>query len=195
MRLLLAKVEHVSRPVCVYHILTFEKTEGFQRRPARLVNFVILMKTKPLKRHIALQPLSRDHHHGLLLCWKIRKGLQHGVSPERVKAYADWFWEHHLHAHFIEEEKQIFPLLTTSNALVQQALNEHERLRQLFGHPTADASILNHTADDLEQHIRFEERVLFQEIQRVVSEVILSEININEDDSSSCPIWEDEFWK
>ncbi|CDF79955.1 hypothetical protein BN863_22430 [Formosa agariphila KMM 3901] len=31
---------------------------------------------KPLKRHKSLQPLSRDHHHGLLLAWKIRADLR-----------------------------------------------------------------------------------------------------------------------
>ncbi|WP_241739476.1 hypothetical protein [Aestuariibaculum marinum] len=31
---------------------------------------------KPLKRHKALQPLSREHHYGLLLTWKIRTGFK-----------------------------------------------------------------------------------------------------------------------
>src|SRR5690606_10923423 len=29
---------------------------------------------KPIKRNKDLQPFSRDHHHSLLLCWKIRTG-------------------------------------------------------------------------------------------------------------------------
>jgi hypothetical protein len=49
-------------------------------------------QTKPLKRHAALQPLSREHHHGLLLGWKIRTGLSNGAPLERIKAYADWFF-------------------------------------------------------------------------------------------------------
>ncbi|TVR40092.1 MAG: hemerythrin domain-containing protein [Cryomorphaceae bacterium] len=153
------------------------------------------MKNKPLNRHTALQPLSRDHHRGLLLCWKIRKGLQHGVSPERIKAYADWFWEHHLHPHFNDEETLVFSLLPSSHPMIQQALNEHLHLRELFGLTTANASVLNHIADDLEQHIRFEERVLFQEIQRVSSEEELASLELHEDENASCPAWKDEFWK
>ena len=50
------------------------------------------MDNKPLKRHKALQPLSRDHHHGLLLSWKIRSGFKKNIDVERIKVYADWFY-------------------------------------------------------------------------------------------------------
>ena len=33
----------------------------------------------PIKRSEYLKPLSRDHHQGLLLCWKIRTGLKKGI--------------------------------------------------------------------------------------------------------------------
>jgi len=36
--------------------------------------------TTPIKRHNSLQPLSRDHHDGLLLKWKINKGISKGVE-------------------------------------------------------------------------------------------------------------------
>ena len=40
------------------------------------------MQHKPQKRHKALQPLSREHHHGLLLSWKIRSGFnKKGIIP------------------------------------------------------------------------------------------------------------------
>ena len=42
------------------------------------------MKSKPIKRHKALQPLSRDHHHGLLLSWKIRAGFSKNIEPNRI---------------------------------------------------------------------------------------------------------------
>ena len=44
------------------------------------------MTTKPLKRHAGLVELSRDHHHGLLLSWKIRQGLKKEIEPEAGKA-------------------------------------------------------------------------------------------------------------
>ena len=63
------------------------------------------MKVKPIKRHKAIQPLSREHHQGLLLSWKIRTGLSKGVSTDRIKTYADWFYKTYLIPHFEEEEK------------------------------------------------------------------------------------------
>ena len=59
----------------------------------------------PIKRHISLQPLSRQHHDGLLLRWKLKKGLQKEIKLERLKAYVDWFWSSHLKSHFEFEEK------------------------------------------------------------------------------------------
>jgi hypothetical protein len=55
----------------------------------KLVNHVTTMK--PLKRAEYLKALSREHHHGLLLCWKIKTGFSKGVSISRMKLYLDWF--------------------------------------------------------------------------------------------------------
>lgn len=41
--------------------------------------------SQPIKRHPSLQPLSREHHYGLLLSWKIREGFKREVPPERIK--------------------------------------------------------------------------------------------------------------
>ena len=58
------------------------------------------MHPKPQKRHKALQPLSREHHHGLLLSWKIRSGFSKNIEPKRIRTYADWFFKTHLIPHF-----------------------------------------------------------------------------------------------
>ena len=83
------------------------------------------MTENPIKRHKALQPLSRDHHHGLLLSWKIRQGFKNGIDPERMMVYVRWFWDAHLLRHFELEEKQIFPVLGNDNPMVKRALREH----------------------------------------------------------------------
>ena len=67
------------------------------------------MGQKPIKRHEAIKPYSREHHHGLLLCWKIREGLKHEVAIDRIKKYADFLWETQIEPHFKAEEKYIFP--------------------------------------------------------------------------------------
>lgn len=154
-------------------------------------------KNKPLKRDKSLQPLSRDHHHGLLLCWKIRTGLKNGVVVQRIKDYSDWFFQNHLDEHFNDEEQYLFPLLGETNELVKKAMSEHRRLRRLFNDEQDIEKSLSLIEEELDAHIRFEERILFNEIQmvanpeelRLVNEKIHTEVKDPDED------WNDHFWK
>lgn len=152
-------------------------------------------KSNPIERHKAIQPLSREHHQGLLLCWNIRKGFKKGVEPQRIKNYTDWFWENQLQEHFRIEEKYVFPVLDSENKLVQQALEEHEHLASLFGQDYEISLALEMIKNDLEGHIRFEERVLFNKIQEEATTEELQHIWQHHDEEISCGVWEDQFWK
>ncbi len=150
---------------------------------------------KPIKRHTYLQPLSRDHHHSLLLCWKIRTGFSKGIEAERIKRYANWFFEHHISPHFELEENQVFPILRSDNELVKRAISEHRRLARLFKGSGNTAKHLSLIGEELEQHIRFEERVLFNEIQKVATEqqlIIISKLHTDEIfiDNTDDAFWE-----
>ncbi|EGV44409.1 hemerythrin domain-containing protein [Bizionia argentinensis JUB59] len=153
------------------------------------------MEPKPLKRHKALQPLSREHHHGLLLSWKIRAGFNKQVSAERMKTYADWFFENHLIPHFELEEAEIFSILEPDNELVKKALADHRRLKRLFTEETDLEKSLSKIEEELDQHIRFEERVLFPEIQKAATEEQLQYIEKIHQPESFEDNLTDEFWK
>lgn len=152
--------------------------------------------TKPLKRHASLQPLSREHHHGLLLGWKIRTGLAKGVPLERIKAYSDWFFENHLLPHFEVEERHVFPVLgDKEHPMVKRAMREHRRLRRLFA-ATADlGKHLRLIEEELTAHIRYEERVLFNEVQRVATPEQLSEVERQHGGQPFLEDWADTFWE
>lgn len=134
------------------------------------------MNNKPIKRHTALQPVSREHHHGLLLCWKIRTGFQKDIEVPRIRKYVVWFYENHLLPHFEIEEKYIFPILGKDNDLIRRALTEHRKIKRLVRSETELYKSLNLIEEILERHIRFEERVLFNEIQSVATEEQLQQI-------------------
>jgi hypothetical protein len=104
----------------------------------------------PIKRNDSLKPLSRDHHHGLLLSWKIRTGLTKKIEPKRIKHYSDWFYQNHLKPHFEIEEKYLFPTLDHENAFVKKALSDHQHLTQLFEKPIQTSKDLGAIADELE---------------------------------------------
>ncbi|WP_111309749.1 hemerythrin domain-containing protein [Confluentibacter sediminis] len=153
------------------------------------------MERKSQKRHKALQPLSRDHHHGLLLSWKIRTGLSKNIDSERIWLYANWFFQKHLIPHFNIEETHIFTLLDDKNDLNKKALADHRRLKRLFSETEKDANTLSKIEEELEQHIRFEERVLFPEIQKMASEKQLNLIEEIHQQDGFVDKLDDEFWK
>lgn len=153
-------------------------------------------KKKPLKRHELLKPLSRDHHHGLLLCFKIREGLKKGIELKRIKQYTDFFYQTQLIPHFAFEEDKVFPLLGEKDVLVQRAIDEHRRLESLFSNPENIRENLILLEKELQEHIRFEERILFTKIQENCGEEILKNIETAEDDieTPNPDDWEDKFW-
>jgi len=159
----------------------------------------MMKNRKPLKRSKALIEFSRDHHFGLLMVWKIRKGLQLKIEPARIGRYAVYFYENDLDVHFSEEETLLFDQLDPVDSLRTRAEYEHARVRQyietLRARP-ADADTLRLLSDLVETHIRFEERELFPYIEAKVGEEKLLELAKHaaprERDASEA--WSDPFW-
>jgi len=150
---------------------------------------------KPLKRHQALKPLSRQHHLGLLFSWKIRKGYKENVSIDRLKAYANWFFTHEIKPHFKLEEDHIFPILDVQHPLIVRALKEHEQIVQLFLDDDEPQNSLRILEAKLEAHIRFEERILFTEIQEVATIEELEKIEEIHFDADHKENYPDPFWE
>ncbi len=150
-------------------------------------------KTAPLKRKKELQGISHDHHQGLLLCWKIRTGFSKGIELTRIKRYADWFFKIHLMPHFELEEHYMFPILGKDNKLVKKALAEHRRLIRLFKDQEIHKSLAN-IEEELEKHIRFEERILFNEIQKIATPEQLNIISKLHNDEKFRDNSDDPFW-
>lgn len=147
------------------------------------------------KRHLALKPLSHEHQEVLMLCSRIGQGLQMNVPAKRIKKYADWFKTDYLDPHFELEKKHVFPILGNRNFRVKRALANHRRLNRLFDETTNLDMILNKIEEELGSYIRFEERILYNEIQKVASaeemltiEKVHNEMDFSEED------WEDKFW-
>lgn len=150
---------------------------------------------KPIKRSEVLKFLSRDHHHGLSLCWKIRAGIKKDVEITRIKKYADWFYQNHLLPHFEVEEKCIFTILDSENELIKKAISEHQRIKRLFESTTETQKNISQIEEELESHIRFEERILFNEIQKYVTAEQLQSIQINHSDEKFVDNLTDPFWE
>ena len=153
------------------------------------------MEQRPLKRHQALQPLSKEHHFALLLCWKIRRGLEDNVDPDRIGRYLTRIWEHQLKPHFHTEEQYVFPVLGKENKLIRAAISEHRTIRRLILKQPFTIKSLNRIEEKLEAHIRAEERRIFPLVQTTATSSQMALISSKHHHPIQELHWEDEFWK
>ena len=123
-----------------------------------------------MKRIEELRPLSHEHHYVLQLSWKIRTGIKKGVELERIKNYTDWFYKNLLKAHMNAELEHVFPIIGLDHKLVKKALSHHRRLNKLFNDKGSLMRSLSLIEEELETAVRFEERILFKEIQEHTTE-------------------------
>jgi hemerythrin-like domain-containing protein len=158
------------------------------------------MKTNtPIKRHPAIVSFSKDHHFGLLLVWKIRQGLNNAVQAERISNYVLFFFRSDLEKHFKDEEQLLFCKLPAEDALRKQAEADHQHIYKLIAaieESKNDTKLLSQLADALENHIRFEERELFNHLQNTFSEEELKIIASRFPNRSESidENWNDNFW-
>ncbi len=153
----------------------------------------------PIKRKEALLRFSREHHYGLLLIWKIKEGLKKNIAPERISDFILYFYEHDLKKHLLSEETEVFAKMDSKNELVQSALKEHETIVSMVEELRKNKNnkeVIIKFSDELDKHIRFEERTLFNEIQNTLSDKDLIELG-QKHQEKPCDVsdnWKDKFW-
>lgn len=144
-----------------------------------------------MKRHEALQDYSRDHHFFLLEAREIRwslEGSEHGRPARHVVRSFLQFWEHDGLIHLREEEVLLPNYRThTSSTVAEEHItrihDEHAWLRTnvaiLRQHVEQEApfkDVLKKIGRRMHDHIRFEERTVFQHMQQVLSDEALSDL-------------------
>lgn len=154
---------------------------------------------KPIRRTVDIMPLSRDHHHGLLFCWKIKQGLTKKVDLARIQKFVDYFWREQLEGHFKEEEELLFN--EVSDKLCDDAILQHRHIEQLIKTVCSDApleaEVYASLALAIEKHIRFEERELFPFLELSIDPVKLASIGrVLQSTHLTPPVdkYPDEFW-
>jgi tellurite methyltransferase len=126
-----------------------------------------------MQRHPALVPLSRDHHHALVLARKLKAS---DVNADEIRA----LWNGVLLPHILIEDRELIPIGCCGDAELRRHTEtiaaDHAWLREMF-------SVLdNQTPEDnratissrLEDHVRLEERILFPAIEANLDERALS---------------------
>src|SRR5712691_9046661 len=91
----------------------------------------------PAKRHPSLIPLSHDHHHGLVLAFRLREGLPRNWKPsDSSQEQAEdtiCFFHDNLVAHFRAEEEALFPAIRAcvphAATMLDVLTTEHAEMR------------------------------------------------------------------
>lgn len=107
---------------------------------------------KIIESDLSVGPFTREHHHILLFCYRMREGFRKGISLGRIKSYSDWFYKTFMLPHFESEEKHLFPLLGEDHPVIVKALAEHRRLKRLFTDQKDVERSLHRLEEELDRH-------------------------------------------
>jgi iron-sulfur cluster repair protein YtfE (RIC family) len=124
-----------------------------------------------MKRHPALQPLSRDHHAALVVAQRLRRAAAADAGAARDAFLA--FWHADGAQHFRVEEDVLLPAFARyadpDDERVVRMLLDHVRIRAQAGRlqETAEPVVedLHTLGAALERHVRLEEREVFPLIE------------------------------
>jgi hemerythrin-like domain-containing protein len=127
-----------------------------------------------LKRHPALQPFSREHLTGLFhahqLMW-----LSNGRARQDLMTTVANFkqaWDEEIFLHFAEEER-LFEGMPVSSESLERLMSEHGQIREaalaLFQAKPDDTLLCLNFGQLLNDHIRWEERYFYPEIEQALS--------------------------
>jgi hemerythrin-like domain-containing protein len=141
-----------------------------------MLNRAAAMSHPPLKRHPALQPLSRDHYVGLVHAQRLIQSAEVD-APSRQTAVLGFLtaWSEEIAQHFADEER-LFGGLIPNPADQQRLHDEHAIIRRFAEEAvsrvdTADpgAPWVRQVGQTLNDHIRWEERELFPAIEQAIN--------------------------
>ena len=142
-----------------------------------------------MKRHPSLRPFSDDHHQGLVNARRLRKAAsgEDASSADTARNFLD-FWQRDTSLHFRKEEEVLLPVLARyggdlGEQPLLQMLTQHALIRglamQLSDEHKQDEireDTLRHLGEQLEAHIRLEERQVFPLIEETLPEHALQEV-------------------
>jgi len=129
-----------------------------------------------MKRHSALRDLSSDHQ-SLVQAHRLQRAANADEETRRVLADEFLrFWQEHANPHFREEEEALLPFFArygdVNQEPIRQMQREHIFIRRdvaaLHAASTCSAELLRVLGEQLEAHVRLEERVVFPLIEEAL---------------------------
>ncbi|MBX9571780.1 MAG: hypothetical protein K2X77_23005 [Candidatus Obscuribacterales bacterium] len=131
------------------------------------------MEKSLLKRHLSLQPLSRDHGIGLVCAQRLHKAVRASETDrlrlsEQIRAVFE-----NLIGSYLEDEQRVLSPVIHDNTLREEFQQRHNNVRSLTKaldqlDPAQDPGLglLSRIADALDEYVRWEEHSLFPAIEQ-----------------------------
>ena len=149
----------------------------------------------PLKRREELRSLSEDHHNALVIALRCRRlaAGQHDADPVELWAGVLEFFRLAILPHFDLEETLLLPAIDAigepeTSKMTERIRDEHRRLRAMIADPVPDDAGWTAIGTLLDEHIRFEERVVFEATQDRLPLEVLEEIaRVSAEIAQICP--------
>lgn len=157
-----------------------------------------------MKRDKNLETLSWEHHDGLVVVFRLEKGLRNKTHPKIMVEYLLHIWDHALQHHFWQEEqtiKQHLQHTQDGKKLIDQMLEEHttfkNMIEKLYHNDGDQRTILSEFAQRLNGHIRFEERELFPAAEEIIPNDKIIQIGkfLHEQHQPGNKEWDPKFWQ
>ena len=143
----------------------------------------------------SIYEVCAKHHKTLFFCWNIRTGIDKGIELSQIVDYVNWYGENVLFPQMEIEEKLLFPILSDDHYLVKRALKEHRRIRRLFKIGSNPMKNLIYIEEELDLHIRFEERNILTEVEGIVTQKQMKTLNEALSKLPTNANWENQFWQ
>ncbi|MCU1301424.1 MAG: Hemerythrin cation binding domain protein [Candidatus Sulfotelmatobacter sp.] len=146
----------------------------------------------------SLIPLSHQHQRALALCVRIDRAQPIRVSDlESWQAEIEQLYEQELKFHFSAEEQVLFPAARQFSELIpliEELIADHAALRESFSQAESrdmSPEDLPAFAQQLSEHIRREERQLFERMQQLTTASKMQDLGVQladalKDASQSC---------
>ena len=142
-----------------------------------------------MKRHPSLRKFSDDHHGGLVQARRLRRAAAgEGEPPAEVARAFLRFWDEDTSPHFREEEEVLLAVFARhggdlGSEPIREMVADHAHIRGLVmelgaeaGSGKVDRETLRKIGEQLESHIRLEERQVFPLIEGLLPEQALGEV-------------------
>ncbi|SFE87534.1 Hemerythrin HHE cation binding domain-containing protein [Chitinophaga sp. CF118] len=135
-----------------------------------------------MQRHSTLIPLSQEHKRLLFVCRYLKKDAApyegFPLETDAKLAYIVKVFQEVMVPH-IQKEEYLFEVCLGKNeeidVLIRELTLDHQRISRMYSALTENTDMIaamDLLARSLEEHIRTEERVLFEKIQEVLPDVL-----------------------